>query len=120
MLVEITNNCGRRGCSRQVVNGMQCRFCSLWFHETCTGLSAVQYTSLSAPDREFLCMVCITTTIPSVHLSSLPTVPDTLLATQDTNSQLIGSPSPLQAPNETEPQTHDVDTVSESLQSLVE
>jgi hypothetical protein len=66
------DRCGRRGFRRAVVNGMLCCSCSSWFHETCTGLSDSQYLLLSASDREFRCMACITHTLPSVHTHASP------------------------------------------------
>jgi hypothetical protein len=67
MALSTSDCCGRRGCGKSVVNGMQCHECSRWFHESCTGLSEVQYTVLSNIDRDFRCMMCLTDTALSIH-----------------------------------------------------
>jgi hypothetical protein len=93
MIPNLSNQCARRGCGRNVVNGMQCDCCSGWFHETCTGLSALQYKFYSAPSRHFCCMACLSDRLPSVHAahSSKPFDSETQCSSQDAPDNAPGT-----------------------------
>lgn len=51
--------CGRSGCHSKVLNGMLCELCNRWYHKRCTGLSAIQYTSLQNSQHPLVCMSCL-------------------------------------------------------------
>jgi hypothetical protein len=112
------DHCGRRGCGKYVANGIQCSHCDTWFHENCTGLSPTQYTSLSVPDNEFRCMVCITAICPSVH-TLVPTHP-TLVLSSPEPTPIISEPIKVTSPPEIDRSAVNLDVIHSILRSILD